>query len=323
MGLFNKLKNVFFEEEYEEVEEEEIVKPKKEVVKVAKKIELPEIKKTKEKEIDLEEEQEEYEEDEEEVENVEKVEKFEKFEKFERVERKETEEKIEKEENKFKFPMTFEEEDFYDDSYKKEKPIVEEKRSNPYGGMKKEVKKEEPPKYIYENERVPLYEGKEEKKDKPIFRPTPIISPIYGVLDKNYKKEEIVTKKPIVLSSASAKKVDLDTVREKAYGDLASDIKASMQEEPVEKGKKEEDKFYDLNIDSPAVGRVTMGDAEEYFNDLGLEYNVDYKDTSLEKATGRRMDKRSIINDENDDEESSLENNLFDLIESMYEQKED
>jgi len=45
MGLFNKLKNVFFEEEYEEVEEEEIVKQKKEVVKVAKKIELPEIKK--------------------------------------------------------------------------------------------------------------------------------------------------------------------------------------------------------------------------------------------------------------------------------------
>jgi len=316
MGLFNKLKNVFFEEEYEEVEEEEIVKQKKEVVKVAKKIELPEIKKKKEKEIDLEEEQEEYEEV---VENVEKVEKYEKF---ERPERKEPEEKVEKEENKFKFPMTFEEEDFYDDSYKREKTVVEEKRSNPYGGVK-EVKKEEPPKYIYENERVPLYEGKEEKKDKPIFRPTPIISPIYGVLDKNYKKEEIVTKKPIVLSSASAKKVDLDTVREKAYGDLASDIKASMQEESIEKEKKEENSLYDLNVDSPAVGRVTMGDAEEYFNDLGLEYNVDYKDTSLEKATGRRMDKRSIIKDDNDDEESSLENNLFDLIESMYEQKED
>ena len=41
--------------------------------------------------------------------------------------------------------------------------------------------------YIFENERVPLYEGREEKKEKPAFKPTPIISPIYGILDKDYK----------------------------------------------------------------------------------------------------------------------------------------
>lgn len=298
MGVFDKIKNIFFEEEYVEVEEEvkrPKVEVKKEKVQVAKKIDLPEIKKERIKE---------------EV----KVSVEEKSSSFEEVKEEE------KQENKFKFPMTFEEEDF-----KIEEPIIEEKPVSQKRAPKEEPIKEEP-KYIYENERVPLYEGKEDKKDKPIFKPTPIISPIYGILDKNYKKDEIVTKKPIVLSSGSSKKMDLDRVREKAYGDLASDITASMQEEKEEakEDETEENTFYDLNIASPAVEKVTVGDAEEYFNDLGLEYNVDYKDTSIEKATGRRSSK---VVEEKDKEEiteddASLENNLFDLIESMYEDKE-
>ena len=300
MGVFDKIKNIFFEEEYVEVEEE-VKKPKKESKKevkkekvtVAKKIDLPEIKKEREVEVHTRR-------------NVD-------------IEQDEIEEEIKEEpkvENKFKFPMTFEEDDF------KEEVIVEEK---PVHVVKEEPKKEEAPKYIYENERVPLYEGREEKKEKPVFKPTPIISPIYGILDKNYKKEEIVTKKPIVLSTSTSKKIDVDTVREKAYGDLASDITASMQEEEkVEEkddiDKEKENTFYDLNISSPAVEKVTVGDAEEYFNDLGLEYNVDYKDSSIEKATGRRTSK---LDKQPSDEDTSLENNLFDLIESMYEDKEE
>ena len=41
------------------------------------------------------------------------------------------------------------------------------------------------------------------------------------------------------------------------------------------------------DVSKPAVKEVTMGDALEYFEDLGLEYNVDYKDNSIERATGR------------------------------------
>lgn len=298
MGVFDKIKNIFFEEEYVEVEEE--VKkpkpePKKEKVTVAKKIDLPEIKKERPKEevkVIKEEEQEGIEPPKEEP----------------------------KPENRFKFPMTFEEDDF------KQEETVPKEDSKPL--PKEEPKREEPPKYIFENERAPLYEGRDDKKEKPVFRPTPIISPIYGILDKNYKKDEIVTKKPIVLSSSSSKKMDLDRVREKAYGDLASDITASMQEEKVDELSEENDEkentFYDLNIGSPAVEKVTVGDAEEYFNDLGLEYNVDYKDNSMEKAIGRRSAR--VEEKEAQDEVSdsaSLENNLFDLIESMYEDKEE
>ena len=34
-------------------------------------------------------------------------------------------------------------------------------------------------------------------------------------------------------------------------------------------------------IIKPELDKITMGDAEEYFEDLGLEYNVDYKDVVL------------------------------------------
>ena len=313
MGVFDKIKNIFFEEEYVEVEEE-VKKPKKDKVTVAKKIELPEIKREKIKEEPKEEIEEELEEEIEE-------------------EQEEVKEEI-KQENKFKFPMTFEEEDFRTEPVIEEEPVRTVYREETTRTIYKEEpsrhlyneepKRDEYSKYTFENERVPLYEGREEKKDKPIFRPTPIISPIYGILDKNYKKEEIVTKKPIVLSTSSSRRMDLDQVREKAYGDLASDITASMEEEKVEAKEEEsvsENTFYDLNIDSPAVERVTVGDAEEYFNDLGLEYNVDYKDNSIERATGRR----SVRNEkkELEDDDTSLENNLFDLIESMYEDKEE
>lgn len=310
MGVFSKIKDLFFEETYVEVEEEEIkktvVKPeiRKEKVTVAKKIDLPEIKKERIKEEINEEIEEELD------------------------EKTEDEEPVEKQENKFKFPMTFEEDDFKLDD---EEPVVKEE---PKKLIKEEPKivKEESPKYIFENERVPLYEGREEKKEKPVFRPTPIISPIYGILDKNYKKDDVVTKKPVILSSTSSRKMDLDRVREKAYGDLASDITASMQEERIVEDVKEEvdekeNTFYDLNIESPAVERVTVGDAEEYFNDLGLEYNVDYKDNSMERVTGRRSHKHELKEDEEENETTnedvSLENNLFDLIESMYEDKEE
>ena len=190
-----------------------------------------------------------------------------------------------------------------------------------------------------------LYEGKSPKK---AFTPTPIISPIYGILDKNYKKDDVVTKKEIRLSSAP-KKIDLDSVREKAYGDLTSDIYQSMEdvetpdyEEETVDLVEEENLLYDLNDEAstPPVSKVTVGDAEEYFNELGLEYNVDYKDNTVEQSKKEKT-RRSTVEDDTDiddgivelideseeveeetNESEGLESNLFDLIESMYDEKE-
>ena len=64
-----------------------------------------------------------------------------------------------------------------------------------------------------------------------------------------------------------------------------------------------------------------MGDAEEYYQDLGLEYNIDYKDAAHEKATGRTVDLRKFEDDDYQKEDTGLEDNLFDLIDSMYDEK--
>ena len=329
MGVFDKLKNIFFEEEYVEVEEPEKpekpakpAKPSKKEKSIAKKVELNEMPKVKEEKSAREREIEE--------------------EVIERVEKKGiSENSLTKKDNNFKFPMSFEEDDFTVDTFieeKEEEPKINkpEKKvdktygytgelysnntsnsSNAYGSY---LPKKDEHRSDYGSTGV--YEAGEYSKEQKVFRPTPIISPIYGVLDKNYKKDEIVQKKEVRITSAS-RKVDLDTVREKAYGDLASDITASMmesepKEEPIEEKEidnSSENSLYDLtDNDHPVVSNVTVGDAEEYYNDLGLEYNVDYKDNKKEKATGRRSDKKKV---------ESSEDSLFDLIDSMYKDSEE
>lgn len=351
MGLFGKLKDVFFEEELIEVEEP----VKKEKITVAKKIETPEAKKAKEEAIKREVELEE-------VEVKEIVKEIEKVEEQREIREKEREKEK-------RFPMNFDEDDFTVDEkvvpvvekreevaavrHEREVPVYQEKtvyREKPLYKERVEYEEVKTPSRDYQTTNYQgLYEGHEKKEKKVNFTPSPIISPIYGILDKNYKKEEIVTKKEVRLSVTTSKKVDLDYVREKAYGDLANDITESMHEEvaPVKEeepsvsvpSKVEEevnDLLYDLNDDeSPAVKIVTMGDAEEYFNDLGLEYNVDYKVEKekieeVEKPVPRRADRRKNSIDNVEDEivrtyERDLtddDSNLFDLIDSMYDDKE-
>lgn len=207
----------------------------------------------------------------------------------------------------------------------------------------------------------PIYQHVEVRKT---FQPTPIISPIYGVLDKNYKKEEIVDRKDTKKTlSFEATRVSIDNVREKAYGGLSNDLDL-IGDDPIEEHKEEEKEevissdLLDLNEDNtPVVNKVTLADAEEYFNDLGLEYNVDYKDSKVEKTKGKHVKEEDnsvkdfdlddtldiekdynkdedIVQEEVKDEDSKevqlestktdtkLEDNLFDLIDAMYEDKE-
>ena len=332
MGIFDKLKNVFFEEEEIEVEEE---KEEKERVPVAKKIDTVEVKKKEEEKV---------------------VEKSPNKLEFEPV----------KEEKDFKFPMGFDDKDFevektmeiFGPVREKEEVVVHEEPVEEIPSDEpplntpireeyhyEEVKYEEPTPVVdsykdsYKNtyeesykeetreEYHKLYEGKEETKEtqKQGFTPSPIISPIFGILNKNYEKEQIVTKSEMKQKEMNQKKDELDIVREKAYGDLASEISASIDEDIIdieEKPKEKEDLLYDLNDEEPTVKTVTVGDAEEYFNDLGLEYNVDYKvekekEEQEEKPKSKRVEKLKI--EEKNDEDDK---NLFDLIDSMYEDED-
>lgn len=298
MSIWNKIKNALFEEEEYTVEEEIEVpvkkKAKKKEDKVAKKVDLSY----------EEEKKEEVKEPEEIIEEEVKEEKIDSF--SSRLEKRQK---------------------FYDeDDFKEDSVVVEEKPVLP-------AWKESPTVYNLPKTENQPYEGVK-AKEKQFFKPTPIISPVYGILDKNYRKEDVVSKKEIRLSASSSRRPDLDTVREKAYGDSTMDLEEVIVATEEEKAPTADLDFVTEEIvddkkqlidlssgDGPAVDKVTMGDAEEYFNELGLEYNVDYKDNSVEKTPTRRSDKNlDAVEKEKVEETDDDGDNLFDLIESMYEE---
>ena len=185
-----------------------------------------------------------------------------------------------------------------------------------------------------------------------MFKPSPIISPIYGIVsdtDQDIREQ----KQEIRLTSAiSHEKMDLDEIRKKAFGDLTDDLKDNInygRTTTVVKEEKEEPSNLLLDLTdeakAPEISNVTMGDAEEYFEDLGLEYNKDYIDSSkttrVEKNANLDQERKAIpvtdgqnsstilIKDEKnenevetskDKEEKPDDSNLFDLIDSMYEE---
>ena len=198
----------------------------------------------------------------------------------------------------------------------------------------------------------------ERKEEKSYFRPSPIISPIYGILDKNYKKEDVVQKRDVKLSNSFERdKVSIDDVRKKAYGSISDDLADNFKDENDNSSFAVEDKsnenlLVDLNDDKPTVKEVTMGDAVEYFEDLGLEYNVDYVDEAKnikkteevleepkEEVKEEKLEKKvepekeeekveekveDIIEEVKEDveeaEDKKDDDNLFDLIDSMYQE---
>lgn len=362
MGVFDKIKNALFEEEYVEVEEKPKAKPKTKRDKpkkenrevkvhdnkpIAKKIVLP----SKKEEI-TEEDFDDYNPRDEDFEIV-----------PEREEKEDTSE--------FRFPAV-DDREFEDKPYHDEPKIVgvvreEEIKPVEHDTLYQGYKKEKEPYQNTVSTAQEAYHGREsnlyhsdytgtvsvheygtyEKEKKPVFKPSPIISPIYGILDKNYKKEEIVPRREVRLTSYTREHMSVDDVRRKAYGNLADDIVADIDgknDSIVEEDIKEEfddsdNLLVDLSGDDekPRVSEVTVGDAEEYFRDLGLEYNIDYKDSSKEKATGRRVDKdydegeiknEPVADNEVDSEKEktstdpTTDDNLFDLIDSMYEDEE-
>lgn len=184
---------------------------------------------------------------------------------------------------------------------------------------------------------------KEPEKSKEKFHPSPVISPVYGVLDKNYNTEEksVADRKSIdsLFVDERKKKIDLDTIRQKAYG----------EKQFVDEPKEESSLLYEMQDkeETPAIGKLTLGDAEEYFEDLGLEYNVDYTDLEKEQKTTRTkknkelsevvdeeikgqdlLDKELItvpknksVSDEEDEYDQPEEKSLYDLIDMMYDNK--
>lgn len=160
------------------------------------------------------------------------------------------------------------------------------------------------------------------------FRPSSIVSPVFGIIDKNPLKKYEATK------VKNDKDKILDGIR--TYVTPMGIKTVSVKEEKELKPK--EEKIVDLKEESsvPNVKNVTIEDASEYYNDLGLEYNVNYKDNRVstvdefsedEEVEIKREEEKEktnkILKEESDknkkNKDSTDEEDLFNLIESMYE----
>ena len=165
MGFFDKVKNMFIDDEKDD--DVKVEQVKKEVTKVS--IESPKVDTydiTDELTIDMDEE---------------------------------------KEETNFSRPVFFDDNDFKDLNLSLEKEEAKPIEKDVYG------RKIETPKT-------------EEKK---IFKPTPIISPVYGVLDKNYHKEDIVSRSEVKESPVDLEP-SIDSIRNKAYGTLEDELENTL-----------------------------------------------------------------------------------------------
>ena len=185
-----------------------------------------------------------------------------------------------------------------------------------------------PRRNVLEREKkVVKQEVKEPVVEQPkVFKPSPVISPIYGILDKDYKKEEIAPKKVEVKETTlSANTINYDTVRRKAYGTLEddledtlnkmnkltpNDIQAEVQKIDSDVNKLEErsNKIEDLITkieSSPEMNKnVSVGELED-------KVKLENFDDTTELSNDKTMT------------DSTLEHDLFNLIDSMYDDKED
>ena len=92
-----------------------------------------------------------------------------------------------------------------EEKIKEEKPAFTIFTDSDFSDFKKEEKKP--------------YQSKEEIHK---FRPTPIISPVYGIIKDEEEKEEHVS------TFSKVQDVSLDDVRKKAYGTLEDDVETNL-----------------------------------------------------------------------------------------------
>lgn len=292
MGLFQKVKNILFDEEEDytsqikitpDMRAEDLDEKKEEPIKKV----APEVKK------------------EEPIQH--------KFEEKEQT----SERELFKADSTFPFFDEFDEKEFNNAKPKvEEKPVVvkEEKKIETrhgnvlqYESRKRTEKRTDYGRY----ERTEITETVDRRK----FKPSPIISPVYGILNQDYRKEDIIKRD-------ENDSLNIDSVRNKAFGEKKEEkVKAETPKEETRTTYYEDEETVSISIPEEKERKVkTIDELLEDTSDMVIDVDRDLKndldvDYDIKDEQSAEDDKR-IEND-------TLENDLFDLIDSMYDKDED
>ena len=149
------------------------------------------------------------------------------------------------------------------------------------------------------------------KEEKKMFKPSPIISPVYGFLDKNYQKDEIIQKK----NDYNPRKATVDEIRDRAFGSLESDIETTLFGENrvlFDEENKNDVLEEDIKID-------TKDDYEENITEEKPRHEKVKQDDDLTDLLEAEMAKTEKKEKKKPRKISDKE--LFNLIDSMYEKE--
>ena len=211
--------------------------------------------------------------------------------------------------NTFKFP------DFDEEEFISSMP----RRQSTNNVLDYERKKVQENRSTYKYERAERNEPKE-LIDKKKFKPSPIISPVYGVLNQDYKPEDIKKK------DDEEELLSIDVVRKKAF-------EIAPIKEVKEEVKIEDEEFIDT-IDEPVVkffdeksSDTEMKSIDDLLEDASdvevkLEDELEITGETNIDAIHEELDNYEPLEPKKDKLEDTLENDLFELIDSMYETKE-
>ncbi len=297
MGLMNKL-NKMKSFLLDEVDEDE--KPKKSIIKMPKKESKHEVK----KEI---------------IDDDSKTKEMEEFD-FEDISEKvidddvetEVKSRVVKNEKEFEFPE-FNDDDFMVSS-KKPEPIIP-------------IKIEEP--------KPTLYQGRK-KEDSKKFKPTPMISPVYGLLDDEGNKVDKEETSEILANTKDD--TTLDEVRRKAYGEV-EDTMNNLSKKTIEEAERDmekEEREVELSrtkvktkIKEVEAQKIEKKEEEPPYDedDDMILPNVNFTEIDVDKEREKshtKSEKKALEEkvSEEDDDEDTMEQDLFNLIDSMHTEKE-
>ena len=322
MGLFNKLKDALFEEETVEIpvitKKEKVKEPKKEKVEEKKKVEPIKLAK---------EEADEHDKDEVKITKMKPTENTAVID-MPKLKTETKEEPKRSVASSLTFPV-FDDED--------EEVEIKEIKRQP-------VKNVEPPRktasrnllhddfYDYSDvhNRVATFKNKASTRrptESTHFTPSPIISPVYGILNEDYRKEDIVTRGE--KKKSSYEKLDLDEVRKKAYGTLEDEIEETLTKIDTEEIVKKEEKDVGasklsddgISIDDLLTDKndMTIGEAFEAEKEIDLDDEIRDIDEEPEVEEPKKETHEEVEEVKEDiKEDADGEDDLFDLIDSLY-----
>ena len=226
-----------------------------------------------------------------------------------------------KSETTFKFPVIFEDEDFADMEQEKPKPKVQPVQNT--------YRSESTTKYKKPTlDREVIREVIEKPKK---FKPSPVISPVYGIMDKKADDKNGTSSKSSSLEHTKEMVINFDTIRQKAYGTLTDDLESALTsnskeiddiEKEIDSILQDNNLLTDLEEKEEVVNNVdvsTEEENEEYnYSDFGVEYKID--DSKIETAPEEQVNDTEQQEEavKEKDKEVELTEDLFNLIDSMY-----